>query len=85
MGDCTIRIEKLQNGFNVRMTDPEIVKANNERPKDGKDYTPWRDPQVTYTFKSSAEVVEFIKNNIDKAVPTDDYSSSFDAAVKDMD
>ena len=86
-GDCTIRIERLQNGYNVRMTDPKIVKENNERDKSSKNgCAPWRDSQVSYAFTTADEVVAFIKDNIDKALPVDEFSSTFDeAAKKDMD
>lgn len=82
---CTIRIERLQNGFTVRVTDPEIVKQNEKRNKsrDGECCAPWQDPEVSYAFSTKEEVVDFIKGNIDKALPVDEYSSTFDKAVKD--
>lgn len=82
--DCSIRIERLQNGFNVRITDPDIVKKNAERDK-AKDgcCSPWNDPQVTYAFSTKAEVVKFVTDNLDKALPVDEYSSTFDKAAKE--
>jgi len=83
-GDCTIRIERLQNGYNVRITDPEIVKQNNKRDRASKgECQPWKDPQVSYAFTTSSEVINFIKANIDKALPVDEFSSSFDKAAKE--
>lgn len=84
--DCSIRIERLQNGYNVRITDPEIVKANQERDKKSKDgcCAPWRDPQVTYAFTTKEEVSKFVIDNIDKALPNDEYSSTFDKAAKEV-
>jgi hypothetical protein len=87
--DCDIRIQRHQNGFTVRITDPKIVKANRERDKarsaksDCCPATEWRDPQVSYAFTTREEVSQFIKDNIDKALPVDEFSSSFDQAVKD--
>lgn len=80
--DCNIRIERLQNGYTVRITDPEIVKKNNKRneSKDGC-CTPWQDPQVTYTFDTKDKVAKFVIENIDKALPEDEYSSTFDKAA----
>lgn len=84
MHDYDINIKRMQNGYTVRITDPAIVKANAERDKAAKgDCVPWRDSQVSYAFTTSAEVLEFLKNNIDKAMPDDEFSSTFDAAVKD--
>ncbi len=91
--DCDIRIQRHQNGFTVRITDPKIVKANRERDKVRSSRssdsccpsTEWRDPQVSYAFTTREEVSAFIKENIDKALPTDEFSSSFDAAVKEKD
>lgn len=84
-GDCTIRIERLQNGFNVRITDPAIVKKNEKR-RESKEgcCEPWQDPQVSYAFSTSEEVVNFVKENIDKALPVDEYSSTFDKAAEDV-
>lgn len=83
---CTIRIERLQNGYNVRITDPAIVKKNNARESaaKGDSCAPWADPEVSYAFTKSSEVVEFLSKNIDKALPADEYSSSFDKAVRDV-
>lgn len=74
---CTI--ERLANGYEVEVTDPAIVKAN--RNSDMK--TPWRDPKVCYAFKTVQEVMKFLEKNLDKALPLDDYSSSFNAAVQE--
>jgi hypothetical protein len=91
--DCDIRIQRHQNGYTVRITDPAIVKANKARDEErrkarngGGDCCPsseWRDPQVSYAFTTREEVSQFIKDNIDKALPVDEFSSSFDKAVKD--
>ncbi len=82
--DCNIRIQRLQNGYTVRMTDPDIVKKNNERNK-GKDSccVPWQDPDVTYAFDTKEKVAKFVVDNIDKALPDDEYSSTFDKAAKE--
>lgn len=82
--DCSIRIERLQNGFNVRITDPDIIKKNEDRTKSKGDCcSPWTDPQVTYAFSTKEEVVTFITANLDKALPVDEYSSTFDKAAKE--
>ena len=83
LSDCTIRIRRLQNGFTVGITDPAIVKANDERKTSNGECAPWRDSEVTYTFETSEEAVSFISENISKAFPQDEFSSTFDKAAKD--
>jgi hypothetical protein len=83
---CDISIQKHQNGYTVRITDPALVKSNRERKdskSDGCCVSEWKDPQVSYAFTTRDEVTDFIKNNIDKALPVDEYSSTFDKAVKE--
>ena len=83
MGSCCCRIERVKNGFEVCMTDPEIVKANREPSKKGE-YKPYRNPDVEYVFKTVEEVLNFLKTALPKAVPDDsEYESAFDNAAKD--
>jgi len=74
---CIVRIERMANGYEVEITDPEIVKAN-ESSKDK-----WRDPNVSYAFKTPREVVTFLSRNLEKALPLDDYTTSFDKAANE--
>ena len=79
--DCCVRIEKLTNGFEVEIKDPEIIKANNKRDS-AKGYTPYKEPWRSYAFKTSKEVVDFLTKNLDKAGAGDEFSSAFDEAAK---
>jgi hypothetical protein len=38
---------------------------------------------VKYSFEDKAGVIDFITKNIDKALPVDEYSSTFDKLAKD--
>ena len=82
---CTIWIKRLQNGYTLRITDPEIVKQNKARTntKDGCCAPGWKDPEVEYAFDGADQLVEFLEANLEKALPVDDYTASFDAAVKE--
>ena len=80
-----VRIERIQNGYTVAMDDPEIVKANRAPSKPGGAYKPYRDPRKEYAFTDVAGVMGFLEKNLDKALPVDDYSSSFDTAVAEDD
>ena len=72
---CVIRIERAVNGYEVEMTDPKIRAANQ------KANSRWRDPEVSFVFKTVEEVTKFLTSNLDKALPMDEYETSFDAAV----
>ena len=80
-----VRIERIQNGYTVAMDDPEIIKANRAPSKSGGNPQPYRDPRKEYAFTDVAGVMGFLEKNLDKALPTDDYSSSFDTAVAEDD
>lgn len=86
MGESSIRIEKLVNGYTVEMKDPTIVKKNNARDKNTKPnapYSPYIDPWRKFVFEKEAQVVSFIKKNLSKALPEDDdsFETSFNTAV----
>lgn len=78
MSDTVIRIERLANGYEVEMTDPKIV-AENRTPSDK--LGGWKDPKICYAFKTEAEVLAFLKSNLAKALPMDEYESSFSKAA----
>lgn len=71
----SVRIERIANGYEVCLTDPEIAKAN------AKPNSKWRDASREYAFKTVAEVMTFLETHLDTALPADDYSSSFDEAA----
>lgn len=81
MGEACCSIERMANGYEVEITDPDIVKANrNSGPN-----KPWRNPKVSYGFKTVDEVLAFLKKNLDKALPADEYGSSFELASQEDD
>jgi hypothetical protein len=77
----SLRIERATNGYVIRVRDPKIEKANTTR----KDNSPWRDPEREFVFDTLDKTIAWIKANIDKALPDDDYSSAFDMAVTEDD
>ena len=85
MSDYVCRIERLANGFEVELTDPKIVAQNQKRDTKGMSMGPWKDPKVGYAFKNVDEVCAFLKTNLDKAMPLDEYGSNFDTAVDEED
>lgn len=80
MSDCIVKIERLANGYEVEMRDPAIVKKNSNMKSGG-----YKDPHVSYAFKTVDEVMAFLKKNLDKAMPMDEYESSFAEAVTEED
>jgi hypothetical protein len=84
--DSRITIERMTNGYTVRVCDPKIEEANRKRDTaKGGDYPRWRDPMREYVFKTIAEATAFVTKVADKALPADDYESAFDAAVDEDD
>lgn len=63
MDNCVLRVEKLANGYEVSIADPEIM-AENEKPK-GNYKSPW----VEYAFTTAPEVVEFVKQHLESLKP----------------
>lgn len=78
MGDIVCRIEKLTNGYEVEIREPEMP----EKPKKKGEPSIYVDPWRSFAFKDCAEVTAFLTKNLDKAKSgSDDYDSAFDAAV----
>lgn len=78
----SIRIERIDNGYIVRATDPKIA-SENDKPGPRN----WRDPDREYTFKTCKEACDFIERIAEKAMPIDPappdpFASAFDAAIK---
>lgn len=78
MDGCICRIERLENGFEVEISDPKIASAN-----DSAKVVRYRSPWKAYAFKTAKEVVAFLEKNLEKAVPNDEYSSCFDEACEE--
>jgi hypothetical protein len=56
--DCVLKIEKMENGFQVNVIDEDIV-ANNQKPKSS-----YKSPWKSYGFNDVAAVVEFITKKL---------------------
>lgn len=85
MGDFSIRIERATNGYEITVRDPKIVKANNKRDNSSSKgpYVPYRDPTREYVFTDLKQVLAWLGKHADKALPADEYDSSFDAAIQE--
>jgi len=81
--DCVLRIEKLENGYEVEIVDPKIQEEN-AKPKSS-----WQDPWKGYAFSTKEEVVAFVTEHLDKLKPKpsddDEYASAFNQAAKSED
>jgi len=73
---CRVVIERVANGYEVEVTDPKL-KAKNMG--DG----PYISSAKEYVFKTVDEVLTFLTKNLDKALPADEYDSSFDEALEE--
>ena len=75
-----LRIERASNGYIIHARDPKIEEAN-RKPKG--DY---KDPNVDILCKTSAEVLSWLKKNLDKAMPAGkSYDTAFAAAAVEDD
>ena len=78
----SVRIERAANGYTVEMKDPKIVAENNKK-SDKMEPTVWKDPCKEYVFSDFKSMMMFLEKNLDKALPMDEYDSSFETAVKE--
>lgn len=80
-GQCSVRIDVLENGYTVEIRDPKIDEENS-KPKSS-----WKDPWKSYAFSTAAEVKDFVGKHIDAVKPPPDadqeYASAFNAASTD--
>jgi hypothetical protein len=69
-------IERVENGFEVCVSDPAICKANAK--PNGK----YQNPEKEYVFPDLNKALKWIKDNADTlcAVPDEDDQSSFTSA-----
>ena len=74
---CRVVIERIANGYEVEVTDPKLAKQNEGKSMLGA----YKSPMREYAFKSIEEVLTFLEKNLDKALPADEYDSSFDEAA----
>lgn len=58
MSEEVLRIEKLENGYEVEVCDPDIKKAN-AKPK-----TEWKSPWKAYAFSTDKEVIAFVTKHL---------------------
>lgn len=79
--DCVLKIEKLENGYEVSVID-EKVQTENEKPKSS-----WQNPWKSYAFEDAAGVVKFVESvlgSIKKPPSASDvYSKAFSDATED--
>jgi len=80
MDGQVVRIERAKNGFTVEMRDPAIEKRNRERDEeDGPGG--YESPFVSFVFESTEAVLEFLGENLEKAMPLDEFDTSFEEAA----
>ena len=85
MDNCILKIEKLENGYEVEIVDPDIREANSKPSKSGK-YVPYEDPWKGFAFTDVDSMLKFIKEKIPALHPLDEdeeYSEAFATSVKE--
>lgn len=84
MSDCVLRIEKLENGWEVEMLDTTVQEKNRAPSKPGK-FLPYEDPWKSYAFEDFDKMIKFIKEKLPLLHPESDddvYASAFADATK---
>lgn len=79
MSDTVLRVEKLENGFEVEIYDEKIAEKNN-KPKSSYE-SPWK----AYAFTTAAEVVKFVSKHLDglPKSPQDEFNDAASEAFKE--
>lgn len=76
--DDIVRIEKLENGYEVEVLDPETA-AKNAKPSGG-----WQDPYKAYAFDDIEKLLTFLREvlpKIEVATSKDTYAAEFKKAT----
>jgi hypothetical protein len=76
MGETVLRIERLENGYEIEVNDSKIM-AENRKPK-----SQWKNPEKAYAFKTTEEVVAFITEHLDSLEPPPDADEEFGTEFK---
>ena len=74
--DTILRIEKLENGYEVEICDPKIMESN-RKPKSN-----WQDPWKGYAFVTADEVKDFVGKQLDSLKPPPDADEEYSDAFK---
>ncbi len=72
-----LRVEKLENGYEVEVCDPDLMAAN-EKPK-----AAYKDPWKAYAFTTAEEVKNFIGEHLDSLKPPPDADAEYGSAFKE--
>lgn len=76
MSDFCVRIKRTIDGFDVCVTDPEIVKKNHSS-KNG-----WSDPEICVSFSDVKKTTAFLSKHLEKVLPGDEFETAFAKALK---
>lgn len=83
MSDTLLKIEKMENGFEVEICDPDIMEQNEKNSKNAQ----WKDPWKSYAFGTVEEVTAFVQKHLGKLKPPPsadaEYASAFKSATKE--
>lgn len=74
MDNDVLRIEKLENGYEVSICDPEMMAANAD-PNNKQ----WKDPWKDYAFTTAEEVKNFVGEHLESLKPPPDADEEYNA------
>lgn len=79
--DDIVRIEKLENGYEVEVIDPAVVKENAKS-------NGWQDPYKAYAFDDIEKMLAFLREvlpKVDTPTAKDTYAAEFKKATSAKD
>lgn len=80
MGEYVLKIEKLENGYEVEVKDQKQEELNNKPTKKGGPVE-YKSPWKAYAFSTDKEVVAFIKRHL-ASLPKSSHDEFNDAAAE---
>lgn len=85
MGEYVLKIEKLENGYEVEVKDSAQEKKNNTPSKKNGPAIEWKDPWKAYAFSTDKEVIAFVKRHLSSLPKSsqDDFNDAAEAAFKE--
>lgn len=78
MSEYVLKVEKLENGYEVEIKDREQEVLNN-KPSKKNAPVEWKDPWKAYAFSTDKEVVAFIKRHL-ASLPKSSHDAFNEAA-----
>lgn len=84
MGEYVLKVEKLENGYEVEVMDAKI-KAENDKPSKKGALGTYKSPWKAYAFSTDKEVIAFVAKHLASLPKSseDEFNDAADEAFKE--